>query len=529
MEVKDLHRQFADSAEDEAYLDGISRRIKRLPLALFPTTGSGVTGATTASNDAAEDAHLPQKTWPSDATVETTPPQTPDEIVKGGLPEESKMLLLNTLMATDHRKLGRSTTSADSVVEMAERVDASETIQTPLREDDDDQSSWLSLDSEGLSQNSSDHPDHEFRRDGSHESYGTYISGMRSLAEHEAEQSNMKGGSEQTASWNSNQVVQRDRPASKSYDRDGCSKNVCESAQRRASVSSLRRETELPIDDRPIPGTARRNLMPTLLRKKTMHGTGGVTGPNDTSHRSSTGASAKVGGGGSSSNRRRDAPAFYRRSSDYGGVRPMTSDSDPIRRRASLGSPVQRGSRDGPSNSRRQSKSALERRKSTADVPSGSRTGPSAYCRRSTYGHERDTASRSSLERRASASTTRGGKTEPDKGAGQPPRRPSVGRMGSILGGLFQKMSSLAKSTESHSLSPEELARLDRPLSGMHAGHHKTSTDSKSGRKTYGECYTRRLSLVSHASSRASNREMLEFDDDMSSCCSGSEFSVESK
>ena len=101
--------------------------------------------------------------------------------------------------------------------------------------------------------------------------------------------------------------------------------------------------------------------------------------------------------------------------------------------------------------------------------------------------------------------------------------------MGSILGGLFQKMSSLAKSTESHSLSPEELARLDRPLSGMHAGHHKTSTDSKSGRKTYGECYTRRLSLVSHASSRASNREMLEFDDDMSSCCSGSEFSVESK
>lgn len=527
MEVKDLHCQLADSAEDEAYRNGISRRIKRLPLAVFPTTSSGVTGATTASTDAAEDAHLPQKTWPSDVTVETTPPQTPDEIVKGDLPEESKMLLLNTLMATDHRKLGRSTTSADSVVEMAQRVDASETIQTPLREDDDDQSSWLSLDSDGLSQNSSGHPDHEFRRDGSHESYGTYISGMRSLAEHEAEQSNMKGGSEQTASWNSNQVVQRDRPASKSYDRDGCSENVCGSAQRRASVSSLRRETELPIDDRPIPGTARRNSMPTLLRKKRMHGTGGVTGPNDISRRSSTGASAKVGGGGSSSNRRRDAPAFVRRSSDYGGVRLLTSDSDPIRRRASLTSPDQRGSRAGrkePSNSRR------ERRKSTADVPSGSRTGPPAYCRRSTYGHERDTASRSSLERRASTSTTRGGKTEPDKGAGQPPRRPSVGRMGSILGGLFQKMSSLAKSTESHhSLSPEELARLDRSLTGMHAGRHKTSTDSKSGGKTYGECYTRRLSLVSHASSRASNREMLEFDDDMSSCCSGSEFSVESK
>ena len=279
MENKNPRGQPADS-EDEACENSISRRIKRIPL---PTKGQE--SETTAENLAHTDIE------PTCPRAPQSPLQTHDDIVKGDLPEESKR---QALLITQQQR-GPERTAADPDVDKALTVGASETFRSPRG--DNDQGSWLRLDYDELSQLSSNHPDYkdggsslssldldlEFHRGGG-QSYGAYISGMKSLAKREADQSDMEGLSELMVSLDSNKVVPHDRDDRK---------------------SSARRETIHPIDNRPAPERAGRMPMLSLLRKP-KRGARGEGRPGSVSRVSGTGASAAdVRVSESSSNRRR--------------------------------------------------------------------------------------------------------------------------------------------------------------------------------------------------------------------------------
>ena len=266
MENKNPRGQPADSSEDEACENSISRRIKRIPL---PAKGQEFETTTTAANLAHTDIE------PTCPRAPQSPLQTHDDIVKGD--EESKR---QALLITQQQR-GPERTAADPDVDKALTVGASETFRSPR--DDNDQGSWLRLDYEELSQLSSNHPDYkdggsslssldldlEFHRGGG-QSYGAYISGMKSLAKREADQSDMEGLSELMVSLDSNKVVPHDRD------------------DRR---SSARRETIHPIDNRPAPERAGRMPMLSLLRKP-KRGARGEGRPGSVSRVSGTGASA---------------------------------------------------------------------------------------------------------------------------------------------------------------------------------------------------------------------------------------------
>ncbi|EJK68344.1 hypothetical protein THAOC_10482 [Thalassiosira oceanica] len=301
MENKDVREQLADSPEDEACQNSISRRIKRLPL---PSQGSqGQESATTAAKLASTDID-PTCTRSRCTQTPRLPPKTPDDIVKGDLPEESKRQAL--LTAQQQRGPERNATDC-SVLDKAQTGGVSSaTFRTP--HDEADQGSRLRLEYDELSMDGSKSPDCkdggsslssqdldlEYRRGGSYEPYGTYISGMRSLAQREAKQCNIEVGSELMASLDSNiAVVPHDRTTSKFYDSDGHNSSVC-------------RETVHPIDNRPAPERTRRRMsMLPLLRRQTTLGDVGEASPSDISSTSSTRAIADVGVSGSSSNRPR--------------------------------------------------------------------------------------------------------------------------------------------------------------------------------------------------------------------------------
>ena len=444
IESKGMRRKLADSPGDEACL-------KRLPL----PANCQESATTTASTGTDVDAHLPKKSWSSDATVKTTPLETHDEINRYDLPEEIKQ---QALVMTQQKTGG-----------------ASETFPSPR--DDVDQSSWLRLDCEELSQLSSNHPDYyhdfgsslesldlEFQKECGHESYGTYISGMRSLAKRQVDQSDVEGFSELTVGLDSNKVVPHERTASKVYDRDG-------------RKSSVRRKTIHPIDNRPAPERARGMSMLQLLRKQTTRGAGGEGRPGCISCRCGTGASAGVRVSDSAGNcpREDDDLVLERNSSDYGGARAMTSEYTSIRRRANVVNPIQSQSssqaRKGPSDSRLQSRQPLadcqsDHRHTAVGQPTATRGG---------------SASRSSLERRAMTCTTQKGVAKPNNEAGVTTRRSSVRHLGSILGGLLRKKPSGGQSSESrHSPSAGELAGLGRsPSETSHTGGKPTTSADK--------------------------------------------------
>ena len=222
------------------------------------------------------------------------PLQTPDDVVEGDLPEESKRHA--TMTAQQQR--GPERNADDPVLDEAQAGGASsETFRTPR--DETDQGSPLRLDYEELSQSGSKHPGYmdggssissqdlelEHHRGGSRETYGTYISGMRSLVRREAEQGDTGGLSEDlVASLDSNKAVPHNRTASKVN----------------PPTSSVSRETIHPIDNRPAPERMRRRLsILQLLRKQTTRDAGGGASIN------STGAIAELRASDSTSNRRR--------------------------------------------------------------------------------------------------------------------------------------------------------------------------------------------------------------------------------
>ncbi|EJK68345.1 hypothetical protein THAOC_10483 [Thalassiosira oceanica] len=294
MENKDVREQLTDSSEGVACQNSISRRIKRLPL-----PSQGQESATTAANLASTDI---DPTCTRSQTPQL-PLQTPDDIVKGDLPEESKR---QAVMMTQQQR-GPERNAADSVLDKAQTGGVSSaTFRTPR--DEADQRSWLRLEYDELSMDGSKHPDYkdggsslssqdldlEHHRGQSNELYGTYISGMRSLAQREAERREMEGLSDLMASLDSNIVVPHDRTSSKVYDSDGHNNTaVC-------------RETVHPIDNRPAPERTRRRMsMLPLLRRQTTRGAVGGASPSDISSTSSTRAIADVGVRESLSNRPR--------------------------------------------------------------------------------------------------------------------------------------------------------------------------------------------------------------------------------
>ncbi|EJK69730.1 hypothetical protein THAOC_08982 [Thalassiosira oceanica] len=277
---------------------GLSKQYQQTNQATAPSS-QGQESATTAANLASTDI---DPTCTRSQTPQL-PPQTPDDIVKGDLPEESKR---QAVMMTQQQR-GPERNAADSVLDKAQTGGVSSaTFRTPR--DEADQGSWLRLEYDELGMDGSKSPDCkdggsslssqdldlEYRRGGSYEPYGTYISGMRSLAQREAKQCNMEVGSELMASLDSNiAVVPHDRTTSKFYDSDGHNSAVC-------------RETVHPIDNRPAPERTRRRMsMLPLLRRQTTRGAVGGASPSDISSTSSTRAIADVGVGESLSNRPR--------------------------------------------------------------------------------------------------------------------------------------------------------------------------------------------------------------------------------
>ena len=309
MENKDrLLGQLADSPGEEACQ-------KRTPLP--PSQES----AAAAAEDLASAGIDPTCTRSRGLETPRLSLQTLDGVVEGDLTEESKRHA--TMTAQQQR--GPERNADDPVLDEAQAGGASsETFRTPR--DETDQGSPLRLDYEELSQSGSKHPGYmdggssissqdlelEHHRGGSRETYGTYISGMRSLVRRAAEQGDTGGLSEDlVASLDSNKAVPHNRTASKVN----------------PPTSSVSRETIHQINNRPVPERTRRRLsILQLLRKQTTtRGAGGETRPSGIPSISSTGAIADLMDSESSSNRRRAGEPTRRSPTRRSSVRHLGS------------------------------------------------------------------------------------------------------------------------------------------------------------------------------------------------------------
>ena len=177
---------------------------------------------------------------------------------------------------TAQQPRGPERNADDPVLDRAQTWGIPEALRTPR--DETVQGNSLRLDYDELSQDSSKHSGHmdcgssissqdldlDYLNGGSNETYGAYISGMRLLARHEAEQGDTGGVSDLVVSLDSNKVVPHNRTASKVHG-GGChNAPVC-------------REKIHPIDNRLVPERARLMSIIPLIRKQTTRGTRGET------------------------------------------------------------------------------------------------------------------------------------------------------------------------------------------------------------------------------------------------------------
>ena len=179
---------------------------------------------------------------------------------------------------TAQQPRGPERNADDPVLDRAQTWGIPEALRTPR--DETVQGNSLRLDYDELSQDISKHSGHmdcgssissqdldlDYLNGGSNETYGAYISGMRLLARHEAEQGDTGGLSDLVVSLDSNKVVPHNRTASKVHGAGGGCHNapVC-------------REKIHPIDNRPVPKRARLMSIIPLIRKQTTRGTRGET------------------------------------------------------------------------------------------------------------------------------------------------------------------------------------------------------------------------------------------------------------